>query len=150
MRRSRSRPAAALLLFVAAFVVMGAGVSVCFAKWPSKPARTQADEPAQRVCKPRLGQSFTIELGNAGTFEWTCSGGRVEGSGFYIVFVRPSGTYVVLKVPHGRTSFEFTPDTPGSWRWIVINTDPDGTKPDEESEPGHFQVLSPPSPTKKF
>lgn len=57
------------------------------------------------------------------------------------MFVRPSGTYVLLKVPDGRTSFEFTPDTTGRWRWIVINTDPDRTKPDRESEPGYFDVV---------
>jgi len=109
-----------------------------------------ANEPAERICRPRLGECAGIEMGKAGIFGWTCSGGTVEGSGFYVVFVRPSGTYVVLKVPHGRTSFEFTPDTLGQWRWIVINTDPDGTKPDVESEPGHFQVLPAGPASKNF
>ena len=57
------------------------------------------------------------------------------------MFIRPVGTYVLLKVPQGRTSFEFTPDMAGMWRWIVINTDPDRTKPDLESEPGYFEVI---------
>ena len=93
------------------------------------------------ICRPQLAESTTIELGMAGEFKWTCTGGEKEGNGYYIVFIRPDGTYVLLKVPVGRTSFEFTPDTPGLWRWIVINTDPDRTKPDMESEPGYFQVI---------
>jgi len=81
-------------------------------------------------------------------FSWTCSAHNRPGKGYYIVFVRPSGTYVLLKVPEGRTSFEFTPDTAGSWRWVVINTDPDRTRPDTESEPGHFQVIQEEEPGK--
>jgi hypothetical protein len=98
------------------------------------------EEGAPQVCRPNLGPSLTIELGKAGVFSWTCSDAGEKGKGFYIVFIRPSGTYVLLKVPQGRTSFEFAPDTPGMWRWIVINTDPDRAKPDVESSPGHFQV----------
>jgi hypothetical protein len=93
------------------------------------------------VCRPSLGPSPTIELGKAGVFTWSCTGASEKGKGFYIVFIRPSGTYVLLKIPQGRTSFEFAPDTLGMWRWIVINTDPDRTKPDVESSPGHFQVI---------
>jgi hypothetical protein len=98
------------------------------------------EEPVPQVCRPNLGPSPTIELGKAGVFTWSCAGGTEKGKGYYIVFIRPSGTYVLLKVSQGRTSFEFAPDTPGLWRWIVINTDPDRTKPDVESTPGHFQV----------
>lgn len=96
----------------------------------------------QDICRPILGPSPRIELGRPGQFAWTCSGGRQDGQGYYVVFVRPAGTYVLLKVPHGRTSFEFTPDVQGMWRWIVINTDPDRTKPDLESEAGFFQVFT--------
>jgi hypothetical protein len=99
------------------------------------------EEVFPQVCRPDLGPSPTIELGQAGVFTWTCSGASEKGKGFYIVFIRPSGTYVLLKVPQGRTSFEFAPDAPGMWRWIVINTDPDRAKPDVESSPGHFQVV---------
>jgi len=97
--------------------------------------------PEQEICRPILGPSPQIELGKPGQFEWTCMDGRHDGQGYYVVFVRPAGTYVLLKVPHGRTSFEFTPDVEGVWRWIVINTDPDRTKPDLESEAGFFQVI---------
>ncbi len=97
-------------------------------------------ESLQSVCKPKLSAAPRIQLGMAGIFTWTCEGGEKSGNGYYVVFVRPSGTYVLLKVPDRRTSFEFTPDTVGIWRWIVINTDPDGTKPDVESEPGNFEV----------
>ena len=101
-----------------------------------------ADEDSmQRLCRPQTGPSPTIEMGKAGNFTWTCSGGEKAGNGFYIVFIRPVGTYVLLKVPEDRQSFEFTPDAPGMWRWIIINTDPDRTKPDVESEPGYFQVI---------
>jgi hypothetical protein len=96
----------------------------------------------QEICRPVLGVSPRIELGKSGQFEWTCTGGKHDGQGFYVVFVRPAGTYVLLKVPHGRTSFEFTPDVEGVWRWIVINTDPDRTKPDLESDAGFFQVIT--------
>ncbi|MEJ2715877.1 MAG: hypothetical protein P8182_01870 [Deltaproteobacteria bacterium] len=102
-------------------------------------AAVQSD--ASEICRPSLGKSPTIEMGRSGLFEWTCPGGTKKSSGFYIVFIRPSGTYVLLKVPQGRDSFEFTPDTPGMWRWIVINTDPDPTKPDLESDQGYFQVI---------
>jgi hypothetical protein len=99
------------------------------------------EEGIPHVCRPDLGPSPAIELGKAGAFTWSCTGENEIGKSFYIVFIRPSGTYVLLKVPRGRESFEFTPDTPGTWRWIVINTDPDRTKPDVESKPGHFQVV---------
>ena len=82
-----------------------------------------------------------LKLGMAGQFSWTCAGGEKEGNGYYIVFIRPDGRFVLLKVPVGRSSFEFTPDAAGLWRWLVINTDPDRTKPDMESEPGYFQVI---------
>ncbi len=93
------------------------------------------------ICRPQLAESTTVELGMAGQFSWTCAGGEKEGNGYYIVFIRPDGRFVLLKVPVGRSSFEFTPDAAGLWRWLVINTDPDRTKPDMESEPGYFQVI---------
>ena len=99
-------------------------------------------EGASLVCRPALAPARTLELGKSGIFKWTCSGGTQKGNGFYIVFIRPAGTYVLLKVPLGNTFFEFTPDVPGLWRWIVINTDPDRAKPDVESRPGHFHVMS--------
>ena len=99
-----------------------------------------ADDPKDKVCRPQLAQASSVELGKAGQFDWTCSVDHKPGKGFYIVFVRPAGTYVLLKVPQGRLSFEFTPDMPGMWRWLVINTDPDRGRPDVESEPGFFQV----------
>jgi hypothetical protein len=99
------------------------------------------EDGTPEVCRPSLGLSPAIELGKAGVFTWNCAVDNDKGKGFYIVFIRPAGTYVLLKVPQGRTSFEFTPDTPGTWRWIVINTDPDRTKPDVESKPGTFQVI---------
>lgn len=130
------------------------GVLIVAALWvsavPVGSVAAAAKDAEGRICRPRLGECAAIELGKGGIFGWTCSGGKVEGSGFYIVFVRPSGTYVLLKVPQGRTSFEFAPDTQGPWRWIVINTDPDGTRPDVESEPGYFEVLAPGSTRKKF
>ncbi len=99
-----------------------------------------ADEPASReTCRPTLVRLTHVELGKSGEFHWNCSGEESD-VGFYIVFIRPSGTYVLLKVPRGRTSFEFTPDIPGTWRWLVIHTDPDRSKPDAESEPGTFLV----------
>ncbi|HMK34878.1 MAG TPA: hypothetical protein VK463_07420 [Desulfomonilaceae bacterium] len=93
------------------------------------------------ICRPILTSPEAIELGKAGVFSWSCQGGDKAGSGYYVVFIRPAGTYVLLKVPEHRTSFEFTPDAVGAWRWIVINTDPDGTKPDVESESTNFQVV---------
>ncbi len=59
------------------------------------------------------------------------------------MFVRPIGTYVLLKVPRGRNSFEFAPDMEGQWRCIVINTDPNRSLPDLESEPMFFEVVKP-------
>jgi hypothetical protein len=118
--------------FLAVFLALGLGFS---AGWSAQ------GETAQSVCRPKLSITPKIEFGKAGFFTWTCQGGEKSGSGYYVVFVRPSGTYVLLKVPERRTSFEFTPDTVGMWRWIVINTDPDGAKPDVESEPGNFEVL---------
>lgn len=100
----------------------------------------KAENPTEQVCRARLAQTPPIELGKAGQFSWSCSGDQKPGKGFYIVFVRPIGTYVLLKVPQDRSAFEFTPDVAGTWRWIVINTDPDRGKPDVESEPGFFQV----------
>ena len=115
---------------------------LCLAVDPCKSETSAATgEEASRICRPGLAESSTIDLGKAGLFKWTCGGDNKKGGGFYIVFIRPSGTYVLLKVPQGRKTFEFTPDTTGMWRWIVINTDTDGTKPDLESEPGFFQVL---------
>lgn len=101
-----------------------------------------SQEQESRICKPRLGQIPSIELGKAGLFRWECPLEEGSGKGYYVVFIRPSGTYVLLKVPEGRTSFEFTPDTVGQWRWLVINTDPDRTKPDVESEPGRFETTA--------
>ncbi len=96
-----------------------------------------------RMCKPVLKPVPIVEMGEAGVFAWACSGAEKQSAGYYVVFVRPSGTYVLLKVPRGRTTYEFTPDRDGVWRWIVINTDPDPTKPDVESDPGFFQVIIP-------
>jgi hypothetical protein len=96
-----------------------------------------------RVCKPRLDRVSPVELGKSVTFKWTCPAEQGTGGGYYIVFIRPSGTYVLLKVSEGRTSYEFTPDAVGQWRWLVINTDPDRTKPDVESEPGRFEATPP-------
>ncbi len=115
-------------------------LALCVAGTVCSPA-SAAEESEPQVCRPNLGPSPTIELGKAGVFSWSCSGTSEKGKGFYIVFIRPSGTYVLLKVPQGRTSFEFAPDAAGMWRWIVINTDPDRAKPDVESSPGHFQVV---------
>lgn len=98
-------------------------------------------EAPPEICRPQLVPCPPIQSGQSGVFTWTCTGHSRQGKGYYIVFVRPSGTYVLLKVPEGRTSFEFTPDTVGKWRWIVINTDRDGTKPDIESQPGFFEVF---------
>jgi hypothetical protein len=99
-----------------------------------------ADEPSSReICRPTLVRIAHIELGKSGEFRWNCSGEESE-VGFYIVFIRPSGTYVLLKVPRGRNSFEFAPDIAGTWRWLVIHTDPDRSKPDAESEPDTFSV----------
>ncbi len=108
---------------------------------PLKCASSAEEGGASLVCRPVLVPAHSVELGKAGEFTWTCAGGNQKGNGFYIVFIRPAGTYVLLKVPVNKTSFEFTPDVPGPWRWIVINTDPDRAKPDVESKPGHFQVL---------
>lgn len=98
------------------------------------------------ICKPELVEVPAIELGNPGAFSWVCDHGQPTGEGFYIVFIRPSGTYVLLKVPKGRKSFEFTPDTLGVWRWMVINTHPDKTKPDVESAPANFNVVDSENP----
>ncbi len=101
-----------------------------------------ADE--HKTCRPSLVPLQSVELGKSGEFRWNCSGPESE-VGFYIVFIRPSGTYVLLKVPRDRNSFEFTPDVSGIWRWIVIHTDPDRSKPDAESEPGTFLVTETPN-----
>lgn len=99
------------------------------------------EEPEQaRVCRPLLAKAPLLQLSQTGVFRWNCSSRGTTGESYYIVFVRPSGTYILLKVPDGKTEFEFTPDAEGQWRWIVINTDPDRTKPDVESEPGSFTV----------
>ncbi len=99
-----------------------------------------AENHGEDICKPELLNSPVVELGAAAIFEWACDERKSAGEGFYVVFIRPSGTYVLLKVPKGRTSFEFTPDTVGQWRWMVINTHPDRTKPDIESALGYFKV----------
>jgi len=54
---------------------------------------------------------------------------------------------VLLRASEGKDSFEFAPDVEGRWRWIVINTDPERTKPDVESEPGRFDVTPLPAQT---
>jgi hypothetical protein len=127
-----TKSGASILVFaLSALSLVGALVSTSLA----------LEEGIPHVCRPDLGPSPAIELGRAGVFTWSCSGENEKGKSFYIVFIRPSGTYVLLKVPQARESFEFTPDAPGTWRWIVINTDPDRTKPDVESKPGHFQVV---------
>lgn len=104
------------------------------------PASAAQEPEAERVCRPVLEKSPSITLSQTGLFRWNCSSQGKGGGGYYIVFVRPSGTYVLLKVPEGLTTFEFAPDVPGQWRWIVINTDPDRTKPDVESNPSSFEV----------
>lgn len=93
------------------------------------------------ICRPILSPFLTVELGKPGLFQWICDEEKEAGNGFYIVFIRPNSTYVLLKVPQGRSSFEFTPDMVGMWRWIVINTDPDRSKPDLESDPSNFLVI---------
>ncbi len=103
---------------------------------------TAAEKSTGRVCKPVLGPSQTVMLGKPARFTWTCSGGSIPGSGFFVVFIRPSGTYALLRVPKGLASYEFTPDSVGVWRWIVINTDPDRGRPDVESDKGYFQVIA--------
>ncbi|MGC8604295.1 MAG: hypothetical protein ACP5VS_11480 [Desulfomonilaceae bacterium] len=118
------------ITFVAVCVLLPATVAMC-------------EEPGDdQICKPELLDSSAIELGAAGVFRWRCNHNQANGDGFYIVFIRPLGTYVLLKVPKGRTSYEFTPDVAGAWRWMVINTHPDKTKPDVESAPGYFQVIT--------
>lgn len=99
-----------------------------------------AEGQGEDICKPEFLNSPVVELGHAAIFEWTCDERKSAGEGFYVVFIRPAGTYILLKVPKGRTSFEFTPDTVGQWRWMVINTHPDRTKPDIESALGYFKV----------
>jgi len=107
---------------------------------PAPERQAAAQDQGSQICKPRLDQVPPIELGKAGLFSWTCPPESGTGQGYYVVFIRPAGTYVLLKVPEARTSYEFTPDTVGQWRWLVINTDPDRTKPDVESEPGRFET----------
>lgn len=118
----------------------GAFVALMIVGMGSSSAWTSRVEALPGVCRPKLSPPQTIQLGKPGIFSWSCEAAEKSGNGYYVVFIRPSGTYVLLKVPEGRTSFEFTPDTVGGWRWIVINTDPDGAKPDVESEPGNFIV----------
>lgn len=125
---------------VRTFLFFTSLATVVLASFWGEGIATAGDEGLPTICRPTLGASRTIELGKAGVFEWTCRGGEKEGRGFYIVFIRPVGTYVLLKVPLGRVSFEFAPDMTGMWRWIVINTDPDRSLPDLESEPGYFEV----------
>jgi hypothetical protein len=119
-------------LFAAAFVLGVITCEVC-----------GSEELKKAICKPNLQQLSTITLGSAGQFSWDCPEPGRQGNGYFIVFVRPVGTYVLLKVPEQRTAFEFAPDMPGNWRWIVINTDPDRGQPDVESDPGYFQVTAP-------
>jgi|GEM_PF-1420762 len=114
-------------------------VSVCLVLlWPAL-----ASSENTNICRPVLEPIPLIHLGEAGQFRWNCTGGSHQGDGYYIVFIRPMGTYVLLKVPHGRNSFEFAPDMEGLWRCIVINTDPNRSLPDVESEPIYFQVVKP-------
>jgi hypothetical protein len=114
------------------------GVRQWNAAWAADSAAT---EP--QICRPELEVAPTLELGQSGVFRWTCPGTGRSDTGYFIVFVRPQGTYVLLKVPDDSSSFEFTPDAVGVWRWIVINTDPDRTRPDVESEQGRFVVTEP-------
>ena len=100
------------------------------------------DEKAE-VCRPELSEVKQVDLGQEHVFSWTCRKEKKMGKGYYIVFVRPSGTYALFRVGDKSTSFKFKPDIAGQWRWIVINTDPDRTKPDVESEVGLFQVRIP-------
>lgn len=113
-------------------------LSLLFA-WPVSAAPENTN-----ICRPVLDPVPLIHLGNAGKFRWRCTGGAYQGDGYYIVFIRPIGTYVLLKVPQGRDSFEFAPDMEGLWRCIVINTDPNRSLPDVESEPIYFEVVKPP------
>jgi hypothetical protein len=106
-------------------------------------ALSETSEKPSGVCCPALENVPPIELGKGWKYTWNCEGTNDVGHGFYIVFIRPSGTYVLLKVAQGANYYEFTPDASGQWRWIVINTDPDRSKPDVESEPGHFEVVDP-------
>jgi len=126
-----------IIRFARLVALVLAGTALVFAA--GQPA---SGDQRSNVCRPVLGASPVIELGKTGVFTWTCSGGHKESGGYYIVFVRPVGTYVLLKVPRGRATFEFMPDVTGAWRWIVINTDPDRAKPDVESEQGSFQVIA--------
>jgi hypothetical protein len=96
---------------------------------------------ATNICRPIVEPVPSLVLGESAIFRWTCSGARHDGEGYYIVVIRPVGTYVLLRVPRNRNFFEFTPDMEGHWRCIVINTDPDRTQPDLESEPAYFEVL---------
>lgn len=114
-----------------------------FACFTALERQLAAQEQQIRICKPRLDEVSPVELGNAGMFRWACPPEERTSGRYYIVFIRPSGTYVLLKVSEGRTSYEFTPDAVGQWRWLVINTDPDRTKPDVESEPGRFETIPP-------
>jgi hypothetical protein len=117
-----------------------ASVAFCLSAIAGAPDTCAGEAGDADVCRPQLEKAANIDLGKAGIFRWSCPGKAVSGNGFYIVFIRPQGTYVLLKVPENRTFFEFTPDQPGRWRWIVITTDPDRSKPDLESEPGFFEV----------
>jgi len=96
---------------------------------------------ATNICRPIVEPVPSLVLGESAIFRWTCGGARHDGEGYYIVVIRPVGTYVLLRVPRNRNFFEFTPDMEGQWRCIVINTDPDRTQPDLESEPVYFEVL---------
>ncbi len=120
--------------FIIVYSIVAA--SIVLSAEPDKSQQARAD-----ICRPKLSASQIIEMGHSGIFSWTCDETKGKGAGYYIVFIRPAGTYVLLKVPIGKNSFEFTPDASGVWRWMVINTDPDRSKPDVESEPGHFQVI---------
>jgi hypothetical protein len=100
------------------------------------------DEKA-KVCRPELSEVKQVELGQEHIFSWTCPEEKMTGKGYYIVFIRPSGTYALFRVDDKSRSFKFKPDIAGQWRWIVINTDPDRTKPDVESKAGIFQVRIP-------
>jgi hypothetical protein len=126
------------VLYLLAVLVVVAPVYVCAEESVTKLEETSG---ATNICRPIVEPVSSLVLGESVMFRWTCSGARHDGEGYYIVVIRPVGTYVLLRVPRNRNFFEFTPDMEGHWRCIVINTDPDRTQPDLESEPVYFEVL---------
>ncbi|MGB9618694.1 MAG: hypothetical protein ACPL7J_15345, partial [Desulfomonilaceae bacterium] len=115
-------------------------IALCLGLFMAAEWLAGASSENTNICRPVLEPIPLIHLGEAGQFRWSCTGGVYQGDGYYIVFIRPIGTYVLLKVPQGRNSFEFAPDMEGQWRCIVINTDPNRSLPDLESEPIYFEV----------